>query len=106
VSILDLPPTPATAAPVIVPGLLSGRGVTPRRVPAWVTDPNAIKSIALGLIEIDDEFMARDEPTLKQIRRRIDGWLCFYLAVQRARIAELEQRITAAGHPLPPWSNP
>ncbi|MFE4420368.1 hypothetical protein [Streptomyces sp. NPDC056817] len=54
--ILDLPPTPATADPVIVPGLLSGLGITPRPVPRWITDPDVIKSIALGFVEIDDEL--------------------------------------------------
>ncbi|MGW4825048.1 hypothetical protein ACWEP4_40600 [Streptomyces sp. NPDC004227] len=56
-SILDLPPTPDTADPVIVPGLLSGLGITPRPVPRWITDKNLIESIALGFVEIDDEFM-------------------------------------------------
>ncbi|QIJ61458.1 hypothetical protein [Streptomyces sp. JB150] len=54
--ILDLPSTPTTADPVIVPGLLSGLGITPRRVPAWITDPDLIASIQAGLVEIDDEF--------------------------------------------------
>lgn len=53
--ILDLPPMPDTADPIVVPGLLSGLGITPRRVPAWITDPDCIASIELGLIEIDDE---------------------------------------------------
>lgn len=56
-SVLDLPPTPVTAAPVILPGLLSGLGITPRRVPAWITDPNVIASIQAGLIDIDDDFI-------------------------------------------------
>ena len=55
--LLDLPSTPATADPVIVPGLLSGLGITPRRVPAWMTDPDLIASIQAGLIDIDDDFM-------------------------------------------------
>jgi len=106
VSILDLPPTPTSADPVIVPGLLSGLGITPdlptglgvtrRPVPAWITNPDTITSIALGLVEIDDEFMARDEPTLQQIERRIGGWACFYLVVQQAYVAHLEQRVAAA----------
>ena len=53
-SILDLPPTPANAAPVILPGLLSGLGITRRPAPAWITDPGLIESIALGLMDIDD----------------------------------------------------
>lgn len=114
-SILDLPSMPNTAAPVIVPGLLSALdiatgiparpGITRRPVPAWITDPDAITSIALGLVVVDDEFMARDEPTLEQIRRRITGWLCFYVAVWQARVVELEQRIVATGHPVPAWSD-
>lgn len=99
-SLLDLPPVPDTAAPVIVPGLLSGLGIVPdlptpaitrRPVPAWITDPDAITSIALGLVEVDDDLVTRDEPTtLRQIRRRIYGWWCFYVVVYQARIAELE----------------
>ncbi|MGW4786165.1 hypothetical protein [Streptomyces sp. NPDC004230] len=54
---LDLPPMPATADPVIVPGLLTGLGITPRRVPVWASDPDFIASIEAGHIEIDDEFM-------------------------------------------------
>ena len=56
-SLLDLPPTPATADPVIVPGLLSGLGITPRPVPRWATDPDFIASVQAGLIDIEDEFM-------------------------------------------------
>lgn len=52
--ILDLPPMPTDAAPVIVPGLLTGLGITRRTVPAWITDPEVIESIALGFMEIDD----------------------------------------------------
>jgi hypothetical protein len=51
---IDLPATPATADPVILPGLLSGLGITPRPVPEWITDPTLIDSIARGLIEIPD----------------------------------------------------
>ena len=54
---LDLPPTPATADPVIVPGLLSGLGILPRPVPRWITHPDLIASIEAGLIDIDDDFM-------------------------------------------------
>lgn len=56
-SLLDLPPMPDTAAPIVVPGLLTDLGITPRRVPAWITDPEVIASIACGLMEIDDDFM-------------------------------------------------
>ena len=54
---LDLPPMPTTADPVIVPGLLTGLGITPRRAPTWATDPGFIESILAGHIEIPDEFM-------------------------------------------------
>ena len=53
-SILDLPPTPADAPPVILPGLLSGLGITRRPAPAWITNPDLVESIALGLMDIDD----------------------------------------------------
>ncbi|WP_406123097.1 hypothetical protein OIE52_38870 [Streptomyces canus] len=56
-TILDLPPMPGDAPPVILPGLLTGLGITPRRVPAWISDPNLIASIEAGLIDIDDDFM-------------------------------------------------
>ncbi len=95
-SLLDLPPAPVSAAPVIVPGLLSGLGITRRPVPAWVTCPDLIASIEAGLIDVDDEFMAVDEPSLPQIRKRITGWLCFYVLVWQARVDELEQRVAAA----------
>jgi hypothetical protein len=54
VTSLDLPPTPTDADPVILPGLLTGLGITRRPVPAWITDPDLIESIALGFMEIDD----------------------------------------------------
>jgi hypothetical protein len=57
VNLIDLPPTPAAANPVIVPGLLSGLGTLPRPVPRWITDPNLIASIKAGLIEIEDDFL-------------------------------------------------
>jgi hypothetical protein len=55
VTTLHLPPMPGDADPVIVPGLLSGLGITPPRIPAWITDPNVIESIASGLYELPDE---------------------------------------------------
>lgn len=55
-SLLDLPPTPVTADPVIVPGLLTALGITSRPVPRWITDPGLIASIEAGLIDIDDDF--------------------------------------------------
>lgn len=60
-SILDLPPTPATADPVILPGLLPGLGITRRPIPRWVTDPALIASIEAGLIDIDDDFMGEPQ---------------------------------------------
>ena len=56
-TILDLPPMPGDAPPVILPGLLAGLGITPRKVPAWISDPNLIASIEAGLIDIDDDFL-------------------------------------------------
>ncbi|WP_030169111.1 hypothetical protein [Streptomyces sp. NRRL S-813] len=61
--LLDLPPTPDTADPVILPGLLSGLGLTSRPVPAWITDPDLIASIEAGLIEIDDDPVDGDANT-------------------------------------------
>ena len=52
-SILDLPPMPEDAAPVIVPGLLSGLGLT-RRV-----DPDFQASIDGGFTESLEDFCAR-----------------------------------------------
>jgi hypothetical protein len=57
VDLATLPPTPTTADPVILPGLLTGLGITSRRVPAWITHPDLIASIEAGLIDIDDEYM-------------------------------------------------
>ncbi|MFD5491535.1 hypothetical protein ACFWH4_01000 [Streptomyces sp. NPDC127091] len=56
-SILDLPPTPTDADPVILPGFSTGLGITPRRVPRWIKDPDLIASIEAGLIDIDDDLM-------------------------------------------------
>ncbi|MFF3928169.1 hypothetical protein [Streptomyces hirsutus] len=56
-SLLDLPPTPTDADPVILPGFSTGLGITRRPVPRWVTDPDTRESIALGFIDIDDDFM-------------------------------------------------
>lgn len=95
-SVLDLPPTPADADPVIVPGLLSGLGITRRRVPVWLTNPDAIASIEAGLYEIDDDLVTRDEPTLQQIEKRIAAYACFYQLVVQTYIADLEQRVAVA----------
>lgn len=95
-SVLDLPPTPDSADPVIVPGLLSGLGITRRPAPSWVSSPDVIESIALGLYEIDADVVTRDEPTLRQIEKRIAFACCFYLVVQHTYIADLEQRVAVA----------
>ncbi|MGW1796908.1 hypothetical protein ACWCQN_13075 [Streptomyces sp. NPDC001984] len=52
----DLPPMQETAKPVLMPGLLHGLGLSPRPVPAWITDPDLIASIEAGLIDIPDDF--------------------------------------------------
>jgi hypothetical protein len=57
VSVLNLPPMPESADPVIVPGLLAGLGITRRPIPAWITDPNVAESIACGLYELPDELL-------------------------------------------------
>lgn len=49
---LDLPPMPADADPVILPGLLSGLGLTEPRIPAWITDPGLIDDILSGHADI------------------------------------------------------
>lgn len=55
VNLADLPSAPVTAEPVILPGLLSGLGVTQRpTIPAWITDPNVIESIVSGLYDLPD----------------------------------------------------
>ncbi|TGB11592.1 hypothetical protein [Streptomyces sp. MZ04] len=56
----ELPPMPATAPPVVLPGLLSGVGVITRRVPAWITDPDVIQSILDGHIDIPDDLNSRE----------------------------------------------
>jgi len=55
-TLLDLPSMPGDAPPVILPGLLSGLGITPRRAPAWITDPDLIASIQAGLMDLPDEL--------------------------------------------------
>ncbi|PAZ15611.1 hypothetical protein CLM62_12500 [Streptomyces sp. SA15] len=56
-SILDLPPTPADATPVILPGLLTGLGITSRLVPAWITDPDLIDDILAGHADIPADLV-------------------------------------------------
>jgi hypothetical protein len=56
VTTLHLPPMPGDAEPVIVPGLLSGLGITPRRVPAWITNPDLIADILAGHADIPADF--------------------------------------------------
>ncbi|MFJ9037900.1 hypothetical protein ACIRF8_15070 [Streptomyces sp. NPDC102406] len=58
----DLPPMPTTAAPVLVPGLLTGIGVTTRPVPRWITDPNLIDDILAGHTDIPDDFNPLEGP--------------------------------------------
>ncbi|MFD7185543.1 hypothetical protein ACFV90_36975 [Streptomyces sp. NPDC059904] len=54
-ALADLPSAPVTAEPVILPGLLTGLGVTQRpTIPAWITDPDAIESILSGVYELPD----------------------------------------------------
>ncbi|MDH6448262.1 hypothetical protein M2155_000670 [Streptomyces sp. SAI-119] len=55
-TILDLPSMPGDAPPVILPGLLTGLGITKRATPGWITDPNLIASIQAGLMDLPDEF--------------------------------------------------
>jgi hypothetical protein len=57
VDLAALPPTPTDADPIIVPGLLTGLGITRRPVPRWITNPDLIASIETGLIELDDTFL-------------------------------------------------
>lgn len=52
----DLPSMPETAEPVLMPGLLRGLGLSPRPIPAWITDPELIASIEVGLIDIPDDL--------------------------------------------------
>ncbi len=52
----NLPPMPATAPPVILPGLLAAVGVVERPVPRWITDPDLIRSILDGHVDIPDEL--------------------------------------------------
>lgn len=52
----ELLPMPETAAPVVLPGLLSGVGVVTRQVPAWITDPDVITSVLDGHYEIPDDL--------------------------------------------------
>ncbi len=57
VDLAALPPTPVDADPVIVPGLLTGLGITPPNVPAWITDQQLIADILAGYIDIPTDFM-------------------------------------------------
>lgn len=53
-TILDLPPMPADATPVIVPGLLSGLGITKRPV-----DPDFRASLDGGFTESFEDYCTR-----------------------------------------------
>lgn len=57
----DLPPMPVTADPVILPGLLTGIGVTPP-VPRWATDLDFIDDIVTGHTVIPDDFNPQETP--------------------------------------------
>ncbi|WP_346162220.1 hypothetical protein [Streptomyces bangladeshensis] len=57
---LELPPMPVDAEPVILPGLLSGLGIT-RRAPDWITDPGLIDDILSGHADIPADF-GGDQP--------------------------------------------
>lgn len=50
---LDLPVMPAPAAALF----LTAVGLKPRRIPAWITDPNLRADILAGLIDIPDDLM-------------------------------------------------
>lgn len=52
----ELPSMPEGAEPVLMPGLLRGLGLAPHPVPAWITDPDLIASIEVGLIDIPDDL--------------------------------------------------
>jgi hypothetical protein len=58
----DLPAMPAAAAPVLLPGLVHGLGLTAPRVPAWITDVDLIESILAGLVDIPDYLLAEATP--------------------------------------------
>ncbi|MFF8659529.1 hypothetical protein [Streptomyces huasconensis] len=52
----ELPPMPDTAPPVVLPGLLTGIGLVPRQVPAWITDPDLAASIVAGHVDIPEDL--------------------------------------------------
>ncbi|WP_405673140.1 hypothetical protein [Streptomyces sp. NBC_01530] len=52
-TVLDLPPMPGDATPVILPGLLSGLGVTKR------TDPDFTASLDGGFTESFEDYCTR-----------------------------------------------
>jgi hypothetical protein len=54
VTILDLPPMPADAAPVIVPGLLRALGIAPR-----TPDPDFTASVDDGFTESFEAYCIR-----------------------------------------------
>ncbi|MFF5473395.1 hypothetical protein [Streptomyces achromogenes] len=60
---LDLPSMPVDAEPVILPGLLSGLGITPRRVPDWITDPGLIDDILSGHADIPADLYGDEPPS-------------------------------------------
>lgn len=58
----ELPPMTMTAAPVILPNLLAGIGLTEHRAPRWITDPALIADIVAGFAEIPDELNPQEGP--------------------------------------------
>jgi hypothetical protein len=62
VTVVDgLPPMPVTAEPVILPGLLTGIGVTPP-VPRWATDLDFINDILTGHTVIPEDLNPQEGP--------------------------------------------
>lgn len=55
----NLPSMPATANPVILPGLLAGVGLTERQVPGWITDPNLAADLVAGFAESYEDYCTR-----------------------------------------------
>ncbi|MFD5910302.1 hypothetical protein ACFWHL_16445 [Streptomyces massasporeus] len=81
-STLDLPPTPVDADPVILPGLLSGLGLTRR------TDPDYQASIDGSFTESYEQYCERISNQPGDVRTEIRRL--------QARELELEARIAAA----------
>lgn len=54
--LVDLPPMPETAEPLVMPELLHGMGLSRRPVPSWITDPDLIASIKAGHVDVPDDL--------------------------------------------------